>query len=199
MRELFSYLMDAILPPRATERLIRGLTAEQLARLSGGEALPYHDPRVTALVWELKYHATLRASALAAECLREQVLSLCAEELGAPLLIPVPMHPARRRVRGHNQAEVLCEALMPHIGEAASYAPYALRRLVDTPTQQGLPRAKRVQNVANTMVASPEIVSDRVCIAIDDVTTTGATLEEAKRALQHAGARVVHTVALARA
>lgn len=199
MRELLSYVTDAIFPPRSTERLIRALTLEDLTRLSQDGALPYHDPRVTALIWELKYHRVRRAQALAGAYVGESALALCTEELGSPLLIPVPMHPRRRRERGHNQAETLCAAALPYMRGAAIYAPEALRRLRDTPTQQGLPRAARLQNVAQSMVASPRTVSGRACIVVDDVTTTGATLEEAKRALLSCGARVVYSLPLARA
>lgn len=198
MRELFSWLIDAIFPPRKTEVLIGTLTGEGLARLSRDGALPYHDPRITALVWELKYHSSARARALAAAHLRESVLSICAEELGAPLLLPVPMHKNRSRVRGGNHMEAVGGLIAARMGGAVVYAPGALRRVVDTPTQQGLSRAQRLKNAAYSMAASPEMVSGRACIVIDDVATTGATLHEAERALREAGARVVHAVVLAR-
>jgi predicted amidophosphoribosyltransferase len=71
------------------------------------------------------------------------------------------------------------------------YAPKALVRTVNTKTQQGLPRAERLKNIKNSMTAGPDAkkIAGRVCIVVDDVTTTGATFEEAKRALRQAGAR----------
>jgi competence protein ComFC len=169
-----------------------------LQSLTQEEGLPYHDPRVQALVWELKYRASRRARALAGEFLAETLLALAAEELGRPLLVPVPMHPVRRRARGHNQTELLCKAALKSLGGALEYAPQALKRIKDTPTQQGLERSKRLQNVKNSMQGERAAVRGRVCVVVDDVTTTGATLEECKRALKQAGARRVHLVALAR-
>lgn len=237
MRELFSYALDLLVPPRRTERLVRALTLDELFRLGDGEALPYHDPRVTALVWELKYYGSARSRALAGAFLHEHVLAAAGEELGPPLLVPVPMHTERLRERGHNHTELLCEAALsctdeervhwkkvwrkvwpsalaltgpqakPRTSEdflernslvAIHYAPHALWRTRLTPTQQGLPKATRIKNVAGSMAAEPNIVGGRACIVIDDVITTGATLEEATRALRHAGARAVHTIALAR-
>jgi ComF family protein len=197
MGNFFLSILDALLPPRKTELLVRTLTLEQLQRLSATETLPYHDARVQALVWELKYYASNRAAYLAGQYLSEQVLSLAAEELGTALLVPVPMHKKRRKARGHNQTEVLCEVLLPFCAGAVVYAPKALQRVVDTPTQQGRPKAERVKNVMHSMAADEKIVRGRACIVIDDVTTTGATLAEAQRALKAAGARAVHTAALA--
>ncbi len=191
-------IMDLLLPPRRTDRLVRTLTLEQLHRLEGEDGLPYHDPRITALIWELKYYKTSRASLLAGEYIAEALLAAASEELGVPLLIPVPMHPNRRKVRGHNQTEVLCKAALPFCAGAVEYRPHVLKRVVDTPTQQGLPKAERVKNVLNSMVADTEVLVGRAVIVLDDVTTTGATLAEAKRALRLAGARAVHCVALAR-
>jgi ComF family protein len=128
--------------------------------------------------------------------LADELLALAAEELGVPLLIPIPMHPDRYKERGHNQTEVLCEAALPHLQGAFEYKKDALKRVVDTLHQQGLARSKRLKNVEGSMVAQG--VEGRVCIVVDDVTTTGATLTEAKRALLAAGARRVHSVALAR-
>jgi ComF family protein len=211
LQALFTEFFDLLVPPRATERVVRTLSLNELNGLAlrslGEEGLPYHDPRVTALIWELKYYANRRAAALAGTYLSEVLLAAAAEELGTPMLVPVPMHAARRRERGHNQTELLCRATMfalrssqnevgPSIFE---YAPKVLKRTVDTKTQQGLPRAVRLQNVKNSMlVENPDRVAGRVCIVVDDVTTTGATLAEAKRALKAAGARAVHTIALAR-
>ncbi len=198
MRDLFFYLIDAIIPPRPTELLVRALSAEQLRGLDQGEGLPYHDPRVTALIWELKYHASGRSADLAGELVGEQLLAIASEELGKPLLVPVPMHAKRRRERGHNQTELLCKAALPFADGALTYAPRSLKRVVDTPTQQGKTRAERLKNVHGCMQGDAKAVSGRTCVVLDDVSTTGATLAEAKRALLAAGARSVHTLAFAR-
>src|SRR3989344_8015883 len=207
MGEVFSYLLDLILPPRPAERIVRSLNLETLQSLhidiskSQPEGLlPYHDPRVTALVWELKYHGSRRSAALAGEYMAEILLAAASEEIGVPLLIPVPMHAARLRERGHNQTELLCEAALLHLGNTFEYMPKVLVRTINTKTQQGLPRAERLKNIKNSMAVGPDggRIVGRVCIVVDDVITTGATLEEAKRALKSAGARAVHTIALAR-
>ena len=199
IKEFFADIIDLVLPPRPAERVVRSLHIETLQSLGGEEPLPYHDPRVTALVWELKYHGTRRSAALAGEYMAEVLLAAASEELGTPLLVPVPMHAARRRERGHNQTELLCEAALKHVENTFEYAPKVLVRTINTKTQQGLPRAERLKNIKNSMlVVYPKLVDGRVCIVVDDVTTTGATLEEAKRALKAAGARAVHTIALAR-
>ncbi|MDE2071271.1 MAG: ComF family protein [Patescibacteria group bacterium] len=195
LRALISSLIDALVPPRGSERLVRTLTLAQVQNLRTGDGLPYHDPRVRSLVWELKYYANPRAAALCAAVLEEDVLAAAGECIGIPLLVPVPMHQERRRERGHNQTEVLCEALVRRI-QGIEYAPHALVRSVHTPTQQGLPKQVRIKNVSHSMHALAS-VAGRACIVVDDVSTTGATLAECKRALKGAGARAVHTVVLA--
>ncbi len=180
--------------------MVRALEPEHLYALEkergGAGRLPYQDPRVKALVWEIKYRRNARACELAGRYLGELLLAAAAEELGRPLLIPVPLHAARRKERGYNQTELLCEAALKHSGDAVEYAPRALTRILDTPHQQGLPSAVRFTNVKNSMRAE-KAVAGRSCIVVDDVTTTGATLEEAKRALTEAGAVSVQRIALA--
>ena len=205
---LFYFLFDALLPPRPSEHLVRSLSVENLRERSLPEhnvgLLPYHDPAVRALVWELKYYARAHAADLAGALLAERLFAIATEEIGRPLLIPTPMHDTRRRVRGHNQTELLCTHALTQLKTNASgtdlytYAPNALVRVTYTKPQQGLPRHRRVRNVANTMrVAEPAAVKNKVCVVVDDVTTTGATLAETKRALEAAGALRVVCVALA--
>jgi predicted amidophosphoribosyltransferase len=230
--QFISWLFDLVVVPRRTQRLVASLTAEDLESLRDARGLPYHAQEVQALVWELKYYGNKRAAALAGAFLSEELMGLAAEELGAPLLVPVPMHRSRLHERGHNQTEVLCQAALkalhkdglethdqkcpekqsggcPRRGATRGlfsghfccapydYAPHALRRIKNTPHQQGLERAVRLHNVKNSMQADAKLVQGRVCVAVDDVTTTGATLKEAARALKAAGALRVHAVALA--
>lgn len=200
VRAIFSHFLDLLAPPRESERVVRALSLDELFMLEQDEALPYHDARVRALVWEIKYYANARALALAATILRERLRAIYEESAGVPRLIPMPMHHLRRKARGHNQTELLCEALLrdPDIAAAFVYTPNALIRIKHTAPQQGLPEHQRRHNVEDTMqVVDVASVAGCVCVVVDDVATTGATLREATRALTEAGAREVITISLA--
>ncbi len=149
-------------------------------------------------MWELKYYANKRAAMFGGRLLAETLITIASEELGKPLLIPIPMSAKRRKKRRYNQCELLCEATLPHLRNAMDYAAKVLVRERDTVQQQGLEKHRRLKNVRKSMrVYYPEQVRGRVCIVVDDVTTTGATFTEAKRVLFIAGASEVHCVALA--
>ena len=193
---LLKKLLSVIIPPRSSERDVEALTVEELFDLQTSQGLPYANNIVRSLVWELKYHANPRAAALAGELLAEELLAIASEELGKPLLIPMPMHRIRIRERGHNHTAFLCTSALTHLGDVYEYAPESLKRTRYTPEQQKLSRSERLVNLKNSMQASPQ-VRGRVCVVVDDVTTTGATLAEAARALKAAGAARVHTIALA--
>ncbi len=200
LRSLFYSIINAVIPMRTHEARVANLTQDDLESVRHADGLPYHDPRITALVWELKYKASWRALSLAGTFLGEELLAIAAEELGKPLLVPVPMHTERKRERGYNQTELLCKAALAAVGaDAFEYAPQVLVRVRHTAPQQTLARAKRLNNVKNSMHAiDAQKIKGRVCVVVDDVATTGATLAEAARALKSAGARKVYTLALAR-
>ncbi|MDP3911189.1 MAG: ComF family protein [Gemmatimonadales bacterium] len=119
---------------------------------------------------------------------------------GAPsVLIPIPLAARRERQRGYNQSAVLAEALR---GQWSLPVQSLLVRVRETPTQTALTPEKRLANVAGAFaVTSPGVRRDTTFILVDDVFTTGATLAEAARALEQAGAgaRSVQAVTFARA
>jgi ComF family protein len=199
IRDLFYAIINTIIPPRGREAQVSLLTMEDLELIRHEDGLPYHDPRVTALIWELKYRANQKALTLAGALLSEELLGIAEEELGVTLLVPIPMHDERRKERGYNQTELLCEAALKNIGDSFEYAPHALKRIRHTAPQQTLARIKRLKNIKNSMIAlDPAKIKGRICVVVDDVSTTGATLAEAARALKKAGAAKVHMIALAR-
>ena len=121
------------------------------------------------------------------------------------ILIPVPLHAARQRERGYNQAELLALGLvrsLPRLagGTALRLEKGILKKIRATPPQAGLSLAARRENVRGVFaVTAPERVRDRVMILVDDVMTTGATLSSCATALKRAGARQVLGLTLARA
>lgn len=113
------------------------------------------------------------------------------------LLVPVPLHPARQRERGFNQAALLTELLSRHMSLQARAV---LERIRYTTTQTAFDRAERMENLrgAFRLRRKADVRNLRVLL-IDDVLTTGSTLSECARVLKRAGARSVCAATAARA
>jgi len=116
----------------------------------------------------------------------------------ADVIVPVPLHPLRLWMRRFNQSALLAQALARRAGK--SYAPLALQRTRATPSQGEMPSAKaRRRNVRGAFRADrAQAVKDRKVLLIDDVLTTGATVDACARALKRAGAAKVTVLTLAR-
>jgi ComF family protein len=116
------------------------------------------------------------------------------------LVIPVPLHPRRLRERGFNQAHLLvAEARRGGIlSPRARLAPLALVRVRETRAQTRLSRAERLENPRGAFAAQREAVRGRSVLLVDDVMTTGATLDACARACLREGARSVDAVVVAR-
>jgi ComF family protein len=124
---------------------------------------------------------------------------------GAHVLVPVPLHPSRRRARGFNQAMDLARRLSG--GTLPVRA--AIRRVRATPTQTGLPAVQRQRNMRDAFAparrlwwrrrASSQPLTGCIVVLVDDVSTTGATLDACARVLLEMGANEVRAVTAARA
>lgn len=127
-----------------------------------------------------------------------QALALGEPEVGSLVAVPVPLHPARLAERGFNQSALLAGRVARRFG--IPLWPSALARTRDTAPQATLLREARVANVFDAFVArEPEHVFGRRVLLVDDVWTTGATLEACENALVAAGATHVAWGVVARA
>ena len=117
-------------------------------------------------------------------------------EMPPDLILPIPLHPQRRRQRGYNQAELLARPLAEAINVPVNVS--ALRRTRHTPPQVGLGPDERQDNVRGAFAAEADAVRDRHILLIDDVLTTGATMSAAAETLLAAGADGVAAYCLAR-
>ncbi|MGH7672478.1 MAG: ComF family protein, partial [Gemmatimonadales bacterium] len=159
-----------------------------------------------AAVHALKYGGLPRV----ADDLAAAMASIALPTDDSAVLVPIPLAPKRLRERGYNQSEALAAALGRHWG--VPVARDLLARVRETATQTALTPETRLANVAGAFAARRGVVGGLtpgwqpgvnrprpVLILVDDVFTTGATLAEAARALEQAGAQTVFGVTFGRA
>jgi ComF family protein len=151
-----------------------------------------YDGAARALVGALKFRglraaAEPMASALAANAPPEW--------LDADALVPVPLHPARRRQRGFNQAERIAAALGRRTGLPVADC---LERRGARATQMGRARGERLRGPAGSVRVRRAREAPVRAVLVDDVATTGATLGACAAALREGGAGEVRAVAYAR-
>ena len=155
-------------------------------------ALAY-DGTAGALVRALKFRGGWRA----AETMAAQMAANApAGWVAGATLVPVPLHRARRRRRGYNQAELLARALGARLGLPVSDC---LERVGSRDPQVGRDRRQRLEAMSGAVRMRAGAAAPGVCVVVDDVTTTGATLSACALALTSGGSRRVRAVAYARA
>ena len=156
--------------------------------VSKGRAIGPYEGTLRDVVHALKYDKrrsiALRLSAMMAAEGRD-VLS------GADLVVPVPLHRHRQRERGFNQAEELARHLPVPMHRA-------LRRVRATRPQIELPAEERRDNVRHAFALRRAIGRGSVIVVVDDVATTGATLDACARVLKSAGAAEIRALTAAR-
>lgn len=149
---------------------------------------------VRAAILALKYRSRTRLVPFLATAL---ATALEARPLSVDVLVPVPLGPRRLRTRGFNQSELLANGLGVVAG--LPIATEALIRRRETAQQTALPARRRRQNVANAFtVVDAEAIAGKRLLLVDDVCTTGATLEACASALQAGGGSGVWAVVVAR-
>lgn len=151
-----------------------------------------YDGPARALVRALKFRGAAGAAALMAAQIAANVPAAL---LQADAFVPVPAHPARRRRRGFDQAELLACELAARTGLPVAAC---LERRGSAVTQVGRGRAERIAGVAGSLGPRAGAAVPAAALLVDDVATTGGTLSACAAALRAAGARRVAALAYAR-
>lgn len=112
------------------------------------------------------------------------------------LIVPVPLGLVRRKERGYNQAALIAYPFA--LAVRIPYSSRALRRTRETSSQVDLGYAQRLENVKGAFWADRQKVEGKAIFVVDDVTTTGATINACAEALKNSGARVVFGFVVAR-
>lgn len=146
---------------------------------------------IDALIHAYKYGGNLTLLGLLAEPLAARAM----EHALPDLIIPMPLHPARLQERGFNQAREIAAALSRRL--AVPLAAQACRRIRDTPPQAALKLKERAANLRGAFVCDLPLHGKRV-VLIDDVMTSGASLDALAQAVRRQGAGGVETWVVAR-
>jgi ComF family protein len=155
-------------------------------------AVAYEGP-VEQAVHRFKYEGWRRLAEPLAQLLAER---LVVEGVAARWVVAVPLHPARLRQRGFNQAELLSRELRRRLQLDAP--PGVLVRTRETPPQVGHDRRWRLTNMSGAFAWKGDALMGESILIVDDVATTGATLDACASALRAAGSGPVTGVSVAR-
>ena len=175
-------------------RSIHSTPPPLVSRLGGhvdlAGAIGDHDGALRAIIHALKYEGRRSLARPLADLMRERGTAVLA---GADGVVPVPLHASRRRARGFNQALDLARYLGPPVRNM-------LRRARATSTQTDLPAADRHRNVRDAFALKRTRVDGApgIVVLVDDVCTTGATLDACAVVLKDAGVREVRALTAAR-
>ncbi len=219
--------LDFIFPPRADELVSRDISTDEFLALVAPRLvpetrpgtvalLPYHDERVRAAIHEAKYHGNGRAFELLSLAVLEYLhdaddlpktrFDLKSESSRSNLvLVPIPLGKKRQKERGYNQVEEVANRAAKQLG--CALVENVLERTRETTSQVSLPRHEREKNMKDAFLVTPKFferrrishdeISKSTFIILDDVLTTGATLQAAIDALKKAGAQNIIPLALA--
>ena len=146
---------------------------------------------IDALIQALKYGGQLALAGWFAH----ELLKRLGQPSGVDLIVPLPLHPARMAERGFNQAAEIAKALARESGIAMDA--HIAKRLRNTAAQTGLPWREREANMRQAFGCERELSGLSIAV-IDDVMTTGATLNEFARTLKQSGAARVENWVVAR-
>lgn len=182
----FVSLLEIIFPPTDDERTLRLVTKDDFASLyspreeNGIISLaPFANTAVRAAIHLNKFHGSKHAKLLLSVLLEKWLATLPLQDYA---LVPIPLSRDREKERGYNQVTVVAEAALrafPHI----SLETKLLQKVRATRAQTSLSREQRLLNLHGAFESSREPSSALRILLIDDVTTTGTTLLEAKKAL----------------
>jgi len=167
---------------------------------------PYSDPVVRQAIWLLKYRGVNKIVEPLARVVYEKIVEELADlsELHQNkekiIIVPVPLSKERERERGFNQTMLLAKEIVRiDSGRSLEFRPDILKKVTDTPSQVSIKnRAERIKNLKDAFVLENKTATkNKVVVLLDDVTTTGATLNECAKVLRRAHPRLIFKLAVA--
>jgi competence protein ComFC len=161
-----------------------------------GVAPLLYEGEIKKLIYDFKYHDKLYLKKLFSELIIEELIDSDMDR--ADLAIGVPLSLKRENRRGYNQAELISSYISGKLGIKSGEG--LLIRVKETSAQKELGSAQRLKNLQNAFeVKAPEKISGKTILMVDDIYTTGATLNECAKTLLECGAKAVNIATIATA
>jgi ComF family protein len=183
--------------PEAGTASICRLCREQTYAFERARSYAFYDGALVRTIVLLKFERIEPLGAWFAERLADLVRQN-GEALAADMVVPVPLHRDRERERGYNQADLVAKPLARKLG--LPHKAVLLVRTRPRPDKQVLSLEERWESVRGAFATRPDSQVDKArVLLVDDVMTTGATLDACARALLEAGAKSVIGLTVARA
>ncbi|MCH2037879.1 MAG: ComF family protein [Rickettsiales bacterium] len=158
-------------------------------------ALMHHDQYSKPIITQLKYYDKTHFSKYIAQWLYQRFKSFID---ASDVIIPVPLHSKRLRMRRYNQSALIAKYLTKK-AENTQFIADALVRTKNAPPQTNLTYKQRIKNLHNSFECNKRHdISNKVILLIDDVITTGTTVSQCSKTLLDAGAKEVNVLALAK-
>lgn len=157
-----------------------------------GVGLWLHKEPVSTSVYRFKYHNQRCYAAYYASWMAEAFAPLLGR-WDPEMIVPVPLHPKRRRKRGYNQAEILAKELAKRLHVPIDTK--AVLRVRDTKPQKTLNSVLRRKNMEGAFAAGKSLKGTKRVLVVDDIYTTGNTISAVAETLKKAGVQKVHFLA----
>ncbi len=204
-KNIFTPLLDFIFPTSETTNSFESYPENMLkifpaAKISNGFTclFAYQNNSVKELVWEIKYYKNQKVAHTIGKLLAQKILEQ-AKRHESYTLVPIPQTPQRLNERGFNHTELIVDNILKYLPSNYSSSNTILKKIRNTPKQNSIEhREDRFKNIKDAFaITDHNAVKNKNIIIIDDVITTGATVNEAMKQFVAAQAKQITIFAIA--
>ena len=209
--DILKIIIDFLFPKRKNESDVSSLTFEEISLLPRSKNLQknitsffnYKDNKVKALIWEIKYHRNEKMLDLISKIMAEHIVEDLYEKIIFEnnlcfVLTGIPITKNKLKERGFCQTDLLCQKIInilnknQNLKDKIEYKKEAIIKIKETKNQSHTKsKEERTINLKNCFWSNKKLVENKIIILIDDVLTTGRTIEEAGKTLISSGAKEV--------
>jgi competence protein ComFC len=158
------------------------------------------NPQIQAAIMQFKYKFTRELVSQFGTLVSDKMKEMGMLRIRPAVLIPVPLHKKRLNYRGFNQAELIAHETLQQYGGKAEVLSL-LSRVKNTSQQAKLNKKERIENLAGAFEVTGDLtlLNGKICFVVDDVCTTGSTLDNCAKVLKRCGVKKVYGLVVARA